>query len=103
MCPCCYIGKRKFEAVFAQFAHQEEVDVKWKSFPLDPSIETDGTKTIHQFLCERKEITLAKAKQMNEIVTDIAKQVGLICNFYNAVVANSFDAHRFSHLAKPHG
>jgi predicted DsbA family dithiol-disulfide isomerase len=103
MCPFCYIGKRKFEAALGQFAHKDEVEVEWKNFQLDPTIKTDGTKTIHQFLSERKGITLDKAKQMNDRVTDIAKQVGLTYNFDKAVVANSFDAHRFSHLAKQHG
>ncbi len=39
---------------------------------------------------------------MNESVTAMAKQTGLTYHFDKAVVANSFDAHRFSHLAKHH-
>ena len=37
---------------------------------------------------------------MSDHVTRIAAEVGLVYNFDKAVVANSFDAHRFSHLAK---
>jgi predicted DsbA family dithiol-disulfide isomerase len=103
MCPFCYIGKRKFEKALAEFEHKDDVKVEWKSFQLDPSIVTDHTKTIHQFLAERKGFTIEKAQQMNEYVTNLAKQVGLTYNFDRAVVANSFDAHRFSHLAKEHG
>ena len=100
MCPFCYIGKRKFEAALKQFDHREEVAIEWKSFQLDPSIITDASKTIHEFLAERKGFSLEQAKQMNERVTKLAEKVGLEYRFDKAVVANSFDAHRFSHLAK---
>ena len=100
MCPFCYIGKRKFEAALKQFDHREEVAIEWKSFQLDPSIVTDASKTIHEFLSERKGFSLEQAKQMNERVTKLAEKVGLEYRFDKAVVANSFDAHRFSHLAK---
>jgi predicted DsbA family dithiol-disulfide isomerase len=103
MCPFCYIGKRKFEKALEHFAHKEEVEVEWKSFQLDPGIKTETGKSIHQFLAERKGITLEKAKEMNAYVTGIAEKVGLAYNFDKAVVANSFDAHRFSHLAKTKG
>ena len=103
MCPFCYIGKRKFEKALEQFPYKDEVEVEWKSFQLDPSIETDAAKTVHQFLAERKGISPEQAKQMNDRVTGIAKEVGLTYNFDKAVMANSFDAHRFSHLAKQEG
>lgn len=100
MCPFCYIGKRKFEMALSQFEGKENVEIVWKSFQLDPGIKTDPAKNVNQFLAERKGWTLDYAKQMNDYVTNMAKQVGLEFNFDKAVVANSFDAHRFSHLAK---
>ncbi len=103
MCPFCYIGKRKFENALAQFPHKEDIEVEWKSFQLDPNIVTDPSKTVYQHLSERKGVTFERAKEMNDYVTNIARQVGLDYKFDQAVVANSYDAHRFSHLAKNHG
>jgi predicted DsbA family dithiol-disulfide isomerase len=40
---------------------------------------------------------------MNAHVTGMAAEAGLTYNFDKAIVANSFNAHRFSHLAKKHG
>ena len=40
---------------------------------------------------------------MNDHVTAMAKKEGLIYHLDTAVVANSFDAHRLSHLAKRSG
>ncbi len=35
-CPWCYVGKRRFEAALAAFAHRDDVEVTWRSFELDP-------------------------------------------------------------------
>ena len=103
MCPFCYIGKRKFEAALDQFAHKEQVQLVWKSFQLSPGLKTQPDKNVHQFLAEHKGISLERAKQMNDYVTQLAAQVGLTYNFDKAIVANSLNAHRFTHFAKQYG
>jgi predicted DsbA family dithiol-disulfide isomerase len=100
MCPFCYIGKRKFEQALQQFDNKDQVEVTWKSFQLDPDMETQPGKNAHQYLAERKGWTLDYAKQASRQVTGMAKEVGLNYDFDKAVVANSFNAHRVSHLAK---
>ncbi|GAB4491717.1 MAG: DsbA family oxidoreductase [Saprospiraceae bacterium] len=103
MCPFCYIGKRKFEAALAQFPQREQVEVVWKSFQLNPDLETDTSKSVKQSLAESKGWTLEQTDEAMSYVVNMAKSVGLTYHFDKAVVANSFDAHRFSHLAKKHG
>ena len=103
MCPFCYIGKRKFEKALEQFPHKDKVKIEWKSFQLNPDMVTDPGKNIDTYLSEIKGISLERAKEMNAYVTNMAKEVGLTYNFDKAIVANSFDAHRFSHFAKSKG
>ncbi|WP_234734298.1 DsbA family oxidoreductase [Tellurirhabdus bombi] len=103
MCPFCYIGKRKFEAALADFDHSDKIEIVWKSFQLNPDMETDPSKNINQYLAEAKGWSLDHAKQMNAHVTGMAKEVGLQYDFDKAVLANSFDAHRLIQLAKKHG
>lgn len=103
MCPFCYIGKRKFEAALDQFSHKENVQLVWKSFQLTPDLKTQPNKSIHQFLSEHKGMSIEQATAMNDHVTQMASQVGLIYNFDKSIVANSFNAHRFIHFAKQHG
>ena len=103
MCPFCYIGKRKFEQAIEQFEDKDKLDITWKSFQLDPGLKTDPNTNINKMLAEKKGWTIEHAQEMNAYVTQLAKQVGLSYNFDKAIVANSFDAHRFSHLAKKHG
>lgn len=103
MCPFCYIGKRKFEGALAQFADKDNIEIEWKSFQLQPDLKTDASKNTTAHLAETKGWSLDYAKQMTAHVTGVAKEVGLNYDFDKAVVANSFDAHRVSHLAKEHG
>lgn len=100
MCPFCYIGKRKFEAAFDQFPHKDKVELVWKSFQLAPGLKTQTDKNVHQFLSEHKGISLEQAKGMNDYVTQLAGQVGLVYNFDKSIVANSLNAHRFAHFTK---
>jgi predicted DsbA family dithiol-disulfide isomerase len=103
MCPFCYIGKRRFEQALQQFEHKDAIEIEWKSFQLNPNLVTDTSVNINQYLADIKGITLDHAKQMNDQVTEMAAEVGLTYDFDKAIVANSFDAHRFAHLAKQNG
>jgi predicted DsbA family dithiol-disulfide isomerase len=103
MCPFCYIGKRKFEKALSEFPERDKIELEWKSFQLAPDMKTTLGKTIHQYLAEHKGFSLEDAKRMNDHVTALAAKVGLTYNFDKSVVANSFNAHRFSHLAKTKG
>ena len=100
MCPFCYIGKRKFEKALQQFPHKDDITIIWKSFQLDPNTLTDTSLKTIEHLRLKKGWSKAQANETIAHVSAIAKQVGLNFNFDKAVVANSFDAHRLSHLAK---
>ena len=103
MCPFCYIGKRRFEQAMQLFGHREKIEVEWKSFQLNPYLQTDPKLNINQYLAETKGWTIDYARRMNDQVTLMAAELGLKYDFDKAVVANSFNAHRLSHLAKKHG
>lgn len=103
MCPFCYIGKRRFEKALEQFRERDSIEVVWKSFQLNPAMETEPDKNINQYLSEVKGWSLEQAKQANDYVTSMAKELGLNYDFDKAVVANSFDAHRLVQLAKVNG
>ena len=103
MCPFCYIGKRKFETALSQFSHASDVEIVWKSFLLSPDMKTAPEKNIHQFLAEHKDISIEQARNLNNQVALSARQNGLVYNLDKTIPANSFNAHRLSHLAKQHG
>lgn len=100
MCPFCYIGKRRFEQALNQFEYADEIDIEWRSFQLNPDLKTDPDISINEYLAESKGWPLEHAQKMNQRVTEMAKEVGLEYNMNQAVVANSFDAHRLLQFAK---
>ena len=103
MCPFCYIGKRKFEQALQQFEGNDKVHVEWKSFLLDPSLKPVKGKSIYEVLANKKGWTIDYARKMNQHVAQMAQEVGLQYEFDKVIPANSFDAHRLTHLAANHG
>ena len=98
MCPFCYIGKRKFEAGLKQFGHKDRIEIEWKSFQLDPEMNTEIGQSIEEYLAEKKGWSIEKTKGLHKSMTETARQSGLDYQFNRAIPANSFQAHRLSHL-----
>jgi predicted DsbA family dithiol-disulfide isomerase len=99
MCPFCYIGKRKFENALEQFANKDDLQVEWKSFQLNPELKTQPDRNIYEYLAEQKGWTLEYSRKVHDQMTATAKESGLEYNFDSVIPANSFNAHRLSHLA----
>jgi len=103
VCPWCYIGKRRFEAALANFAHKEQVEVIWRSYQLDPDAPTDSQYTVDERLAHKYGVSVSQAAAMNERVSSIAAKEGLEYHLEQAKYGNSFDAHRLIHLAASYG
>src|SRR3954463_16541043 len=109
VCPWCYIGKRRFEAALARFAHRDEVVVEWKSFELDPgatsAVAHEGADApdYADRLAVKYGTTRAEAQKMLDSMTAAAAAEGLDFRFDRAVAANTFEAHQLIHLAAAHG
>ncbi len=105
MCPFCYIGKRNYETALKQFTGRDQVEIKWRSFQLDPTIPVNNPRkeNVYQYLADRKGISYEESAKMHERLIQTAKEAGLDYRFDKAIVANSFDAHRLIQLAKTKG
>lgn len=103
LCPYCYIGKRRLEQALDQFEHSGDIEIEWKSFQLQPGAETRPEKNPAEHLAEVKGWSIEQTDQMFRRVTDMAAKEGLEFNMNDAIVANSFNAHRFAHYAKTQG
>jgi predicted DsbA family dithiol-disulfide isomerase len=103
MCPFCYLGKRRFAEALSKFEGRDQVEVVWRSFQLNPALETDRPIGVNDYLSQAKGISIGRAREMNAHLTEVAKHEGLVFDFDKAVVINTFDAHRFLHFAKAHG
>jgi predicted DsbA family dithiol-disulfide isomerase len=102
VCPWCYIGKRRFEAALAQFAHRAEVDVVWRNFELNPNAEYHPGERLTDTLAQKFGMTPAQIEAMHDKMTSLAAAEGLEFHLDRAQPSNSFDAHRLLHLAARH-
>lgn len=104
-CPWCYVGKRRFEAALAGFEQRGQVQLRWRSFELDPAAPRvqDGDASYAERLAKKYSTTIDKAQEMIRTMTDTAAGEGLDFDFERIRPGNTFDAHRLVHLARGHG
>ncbi|MDH6253804.1 putative DsbA family dithiol-disulfide isomerase [Chryseobacterium sp. H1D6B] len=102
MCPFCYIGKNNFEEALEKLPFKGEVEVEWKSFQLDPTLDVSETKNTLEYFKEKKGFPAEQASQMIGQVAQMGKGAGIDFNFEKALITNTFKAHKLLHLAKKH-
>ena len=102
-CPWCAVGKRRFETALRGFAHADDVQLRWRSFELDPSaprvsVDPDGGDYATR-LAAKYGTDTAAAQGMIDSMTDTAAEDGWAFRFDRIRPGNTFDAHRLLHLA----
>jgi predicted DsbA family dithiol-disulfide isomerase len=105
-CPWCYLGKRRFEAALAQFAHRDAVEVRWRAFELDPRAprERDPSEGTHAERIARKYgATVAQIDARHAQMRAMGEALGIDLRFDLVRGGNSFDAHRLIQLGRAHG
>ncbi|GGA26874.1 DsbA family oxidoreductase [Paenibacillus physcomitrellae] len=103
MCPFCYIGKRRLETAVQRFGHQDEIEIQFRSFELNPQAQVNSGKSIAEELAGKFGVSVEQAKAMNEQMTANARTAGLEYNMESMVPTNSFDALRLTHWAASFG
>lgn len=99
-CPFCYIGKHKFENALREFPHNDKIKIVWHSFELDPTIKTQPKVKTLDHMVENKGLSKAQIEPMLDKAVEMGNKTGLTLDFHNAVVANSFKAHRLIQMSK---
>ena len=103
VCPWCYIGKRRLEKALAAFEHGDEVEVRWRSFQLDPGAPTEPTEPTATMLARKYGQSPAGARQMQDRVEAVAAEEGLLFRLADTLHLNTVAAHRVIHLALQQG
>lgn len=104
-CPWCYIGKRRLESALRSFPHQDQIQVVWRAFELDPGAprEFAPSPSYSERLAKKYGSSVKDSVAMMVRVAGIAEQEGLHFDFQNICAGNTFDAHRVLHLARERG
>lgn len=100
VCPYCYIGKRVFENALKKFPQADELEIIWRSYQLDPSLNAGQKNDLYQYMADMEGISYEEAVNERMEVAIKAREVGLVYNFDKAILTNTFNAHRLIHLAE---
>ena len=103
VCPWCYIGKRNLDEALAGFAHRDEVEVRWRSFELDPEAPAVREGDYAGRLAAKYGVARPQAQEMIDRMTEAGAHAGVTFRFDLARPGRTFDAHRLLHLAHHHG
>jgi predicted DsbA family dithiol-disulfide isomerase len=103
VCPWCYLGKRRFESALADFEHRDEVEVRWRSFELDPQAPRERDVDLATHLAQKYGMSREEALARHRELADMGTLDGISYRFDIARGGNTFDAHRLLHLAAEHG
>ncbi|HJV08167.1 MAG TPA: DsbA family oxidoreductase [Acidimicrobiales bacterium] len=102
-CPWCYIGKRRFDVALSRFEHRDAVEVRYRSFELDPSAAKYRELAYLDHLMAKYGISVAEADAMIDTMIEAGARNGVVLRFDKAKPGNTFDAHRLLHLGAARG
>ncbi|MEY3086301.1 MAG: hypothetical protein RLZ93_219, partial [Bacteroidota bacterium] len=102
-CPFCYLGLIKLEQAIQNQGLEEEVQIELRTFLLNPSLKTDLSKSISQYLQEHKQIPMDQIASMNQRIVQQGQQFGLDFQMDQIKVANTIKAHLLLHEAHEQG
>lgn len=100
VCPWCFIGKRRLDAVLAG-SGLTGVEVRWHAFQLNPDLPPEGMER-RQYL--EQKFGAANVARMHERVEAAGREAGIGFRFDRINRSpNTFDAHRLLCLAADQG
>ena len=103
VCPWCYVGKRRIESALGQFEHRGDVELRWRSFELDPSAPAEREHSSAEHLAGKYGMSVEQAEQTNDQMTRLAASEGLEYHLDRTRGGNSFAAHRLIQRALEDG
>jgi len=103
VCPWCFVGKRRLERALAGFEHADQVEVRWRSFQLDPSAPQHGHELTTPVLARKYGRTEDEMRDMQQQLVDLAAAEGLAFRLFETLHTRTVDAHRLLHLALDQG
>lgn len=103
VCPFCYIGKRTLEQALLKTGFNNQAEVTFKAYQLDPATPVDSDIPIYEGLAAKYGQSVEEAKEMSAGVGLHAEKFGLKFDFDNMVQANTMAAHRLAKWAETQG
>ncbi len=103
VCPWCAIGYKRLERAIAETGLQDQVDIEWHPFFLNPDMSDEGENN-NDYGARKYQRTAEQSQQNRERITELAKEAGFNFNLDdNSRVFNTRNAHTLLEYAKKSG
>nr|WP_245598104.1 DsbA family oxidoreductase [Haloglycomyces albus] len=102
-CPWCYVGKARLEQAVSEFEHGAAVDIRHRSFELDPNFPSDEISPVIPLIAKKYGATEEQIEQNEDRLGAMAAELGLEYRTRGRDHGNTFDLHRLLHLARDMG
>jgi predicted DsbA family dithiol-disulfide isomerase len=102
-CPWCYVGKARFDKAVQQLDGKVDVEVRHRSFELDPDRDPADIAPVVPMIAKKYGISTAQAQANEYKLGDLAKAEGLDYQTEGRDHGSTFDLHRLLHLAAERG
>jgi predicted DsbA family dithiol-disulfide isomerase len=102
VCPWCYIGQARFRRALDEFAHRDEVQVRYRSFELDPAFPPGETVDVQDMLSSKYGMSADQTAAAEQRVAALAAAEDLPFEAKRPH-GNTFDGHRVVQFAATRG
>ncbi len=103
VCPWCTIGYKRLEKAIAELGIEDEVEIEWQPFELNPNMPSEG-QNVTEHIAEKYGSTLEQQKESQQRMADIGEELGFKFDYFDEMrMANTFEAHILLEYAKDFG
>ncbi|SFI25959.1 DsbA family oxidoreductase [Halpernia frigidisoli] len=100
VCPWCTIGYKRLEKAINELGIQDEVEIEWQPFELNPNMPADG-QDLREHITEKYGSTPEQQKESQKNMVDIGEELGFKFDYFDGFkMVNTFDAHVLLEYAK---
>ncbi|WP_299779575.1 DsbA family oxidoreductase [uncultured Formosa sp.] len=103
VCPWCTIGYKRLEKAISELGVQNQIDIEWQPFELNPKMPAEGQNII-EHIEEKYGATLEQQKESQQHMADTGEELGFTFDYFDEMrMSNTFEAHVLLEYAKPFG
>ncbi|WP_445735765.1 DsbA family oxidoreductase [Mariniflexile sp.] len=103
VCPWCTIGFKRLEKAIADLGIQDQVEIEWQPFELNPNMPVEG-QNVQEHIAEKYGSTLEQQKESQQHMVEAGAELGFTFDYYDEMrMGNTFDAHVLLDYAKDFG
>ncbi|MBJ7881211.1 DsbA family oxidoreductase [Gelidibacter salicanalis] len=103
VCPWCTIGYKRLEKAITDLGIQDQVDIEWQPFELNPDMPAEG-QNLHEHLAEKYGSTSEQQIASHQHMVAAGEDVDFKFDYFDDMrIVNTLDAHILLDYAKQFG